>query len=312
MILAACDLGSNSIKLTVARIDGDAPEVLFESATVTRIGQGLGHGGRLADEAVARTLDCLREFVEQSKLHGAERIGVVATAGLRAASDASEFVERVRHEIGVEIEIIDGLREAALTFRVPSERYGPGPVAVIDVGGRSTEIVSGTSGQLDARVSLELGGVRLTEQFIGHDPPQPRQLDACRDSIRATLADAPPLPAGAQLVGVSGTVLALLGVDMDLDDMGEVVRTGEGRALSLTSVRAIYEDLRRMTTQERLRGSVIPAGRADVIVAGAAIVDELMTHYGVDALTASNFGVRYGLLAELAADASGGTRPGPP
>lgn len=300
MAFAALDFGSNTLKITVAEpAPGGGLRIVEERTAVTRIGEGLDGTGRLLEPAMARTLEGLAALVEVARAHGVVDIRCVGTAGLRGAANAPVFLAEVERKLGLRVEIIDGLREAELAFRAPAEAYGPGPVVVLDVGGRSTEIVAGAGRRIDGRVSLEIGSVRLTERFIAHDPPEASELAALRAHLDAVLGAAPPVPADARLVGVSGTVLSLMGVALDLDDMQATVDRGSGQVLSLEQVRAACEDLRKKTTPERVRGTVIPPGRADVIVAGALIVIATLEHYKRPGLIVSNAGVRFGLLYEL-------------
>lgn len=303
MRLSAIDLGSNTLKYTLADVEpSGALQVVDEYAQITRIGEGLDDNGYLLDEAMDRTFAVLRKVVDTAREKGAERVACVATAGMRGASNAQDFLQRAKAELDLEVEIIHGLREAELAFKAPAAAYGHGPVIVFDVGGRSTELIVGDQDGIDGRVSLEMGAVRLTERFLPSDPPTDAQLDALLAHVKDTLATAPDAPAGATMVGVSGTIVSLAGVDLDLDDLSETVERAEGGALTRASIQAIYEDLRAKTAAERLRGSVIPKGRADVIVAGTAITLAALDRYGLDRMVVSNRGVRFGVLFELAAN----------
>ncbi len=133
------------------------------------------------------------------------------------------------------------------------------------------------------------------------DPPKPAELDLVRSDLEDALKDAPDVSGDAKLIGVSGTILSLMGWSLDLFDMSETVAKGEGRPLSYGRVLAAFDDLSRKKTKERIRGTVIPPGRADVIVQGALIVLAVMARYQKDQLIVSNRGVRYGLLEELLA-----------
>jgi exopolyphosphatase / guanosine-5'-triphosphate,3'-diphosphate pyrophosphatase len=300
LIAAALDLGSNTLKLTVAEIRADRTLVpIHEEAVITRIGQGLDKNGYLLDEAIERTL---RELVRMSKAardHGANAVRCVGTAGLRGASNARDFLDRVRREANLEVEIIDGLREAELAFRAPAEAFGPGPVLVIDLGGRSTELISGVAGKIEAKVSLEVGSVRLTERFLPSDPPKDEELDRARRHFRGLLSSAPSILEGGRMVGVSGTIVALLGLELGIHDADRLAKEGEGRALHRAAVLEHYERFRRMPARERITGTIIPEGRADVIVAGMSIALDLFDHYGRDEMGVTGHGVRYGLLYEL-------------
>lgn len=305
--IAAIDLGSNSIKIAVAEVDpaSRSPVIVGQRSLITRVGQGLDQNGFLLEEAMNRTTAGLAELVSFAQSLGAVEVACVGTAGLRGASNSAEFLERVERALGLKVEIIAGLREAELAFLGPSKAYGHGALVVVDVGGRSTELVVGQDGRIAEKASLEIGSVRLTERFLAHDPPTDAELDGLSQHLDRVLEGAPEAPAGAQLVGVAGTVLSLMGLQLGTGDMSEVLERGEGRALSLDSVRQSYEALRRVTAAERIRGTVLPAGRADVIVAGAQIVAKVMSRYGVREMIASNRGVRYGLLCELAERVAG-------
>ncbi len=296
MIVTTIDLGSNSLKLLVAD-PGPPLVVVHERADITRIGEGLDKNGFLLDVAQDRTLAMLRTYVDLARSLGAQKIRCVGTAGLRGAANAPEFLAKVKDQIGLEIEIIHGLREAELAFLAPSLAF-PGTILVADVGGRSTELILGHHGQILEKVSLELGGVRMTERFLRHDPPLPDELELLQRYLREALAQGPAAPEGTQLIGVSGTVVALMGLHLGATEIEVAVTQGEGQPLPKDAVLTLYRRLSAQTTQERLRGSVVPAGRADVIVAGAAIILALMERYG-EPMYVSNRGVRFGLLAEL-------------
>ncbi len=301
MKLAAIDLGSNTLKYTLAEMTGAGGiAVLDQRAEITRIGQDLDKNGYLLDAAMNRTFEALRSMVEAARGDGASKIACVATAGMRGASNAQDFLKRAADELDLEVEIIGGLREAELAFTAPARTHGEGPLLVFDVGGRSTEIIYGSQDGIEARVSMEIGAVRLTERFLPSDPPIPAEVQALQGFVRETLQDAPAAPASTPIVGVSGTVMSLLGLQMGTDNMTDVVAEGEGQTLNLEQTRTIFEDLCTKPAQDRIYGSVIPKGRADVIVAGAAIVLATMKHYGVQGMTVSNRGVRFGLLFEMA------------
>jgi exopolyphosphatase/guanosine-5'-triphosphate,3'-diphosphate pyrophosphatase len=298
--LAAIDLGSNTLKYTLAEIDSAGGlAVLDQDAEITRIGQDLDKNGYLLDAAMDRTFDALRTMVESARTNGASKIACVATAGMRGASNAPDFLRRAKDELALTVEIIGGLREAELAFKAPAAAHGEGPLLVFDVGGRSTEIIYGTWDGIQDRVSLEIGAVRLTERFLASDPPTLEQVQALQAYVRQALKAAPTAPSTTPIIGVSGTVMSLLGLQMGIQDMGRVVSDGEGQTLSLESANQIFQDLRAKPAKARISGSVVPAGRADVIVAGAAIVLATMAHYGVPGMTVSNRGVRFGLLFEM-------------
>src|SRR6201986_4170480 len=165
MNLATIDIGTNTTLLLVARVaPGAAPVALDERAEITRLGRGIGTGGALGAEGIARTLAALRDYAAAARKHGAP-ISAVGTEALRRAPNAAEFLDPAAQILGGPIDGIDGVREAVLTFRAVIDAFPDtlsGPLVVVDIGGGSTEIVVADGGQVKSKVRLPLGAVRLT------------------------------------------------------------------------------------------------------------------------------------------------------
>ncbi len=296
--IGAVDLGSNTLKYAVARTTADGFDLLEEGELFVRVSEGVELTGRLGLGAIRRTFEGLDHVRSVLAEHGVEREVAVATAGLRGVDNA-DVVVRGAKKRGFDFSIIDGDREAELSFVAPSQLYGPGRVAVFDIGGRSTEITVGRAGEIERRVSLPLGGVRLTERFLENDPPTNVDVEALRRAVRDALAEAPALDPDVPLIGVAGTSLALFGHAKKIAFMREVIHHAEGRRLTVLEVNQSLEKLRAQSLEARYLGDVIPPRRADVIVAGAAIVAGILAHYRRLFFTVSSRGLRYGLLDEL-------------
>jgi exopolyphosphatase / guanosine-5'-triphosphate,3'-diphosphate pyrophosphatase len=249
----------------------------------------LDRTGVLAEGAIERTMRALAADVSDARAFGAERIACVATAGLRGAANAGVLLERAKRELGLEIEVIDGDREAELAFAAVRERHGA-PLTVVDIGGRSTEIITAS-----ARVSLPLGSVRMTERHLLHEIPSDAELAALTADVERLLAAAPE--ADGELYGVSGTALALASFELGTDDMARIAQS-EGHLLKAETIRSAFETLRRQPARERVRGSAIPEGRADVVVAGALILLQVLQRYQRSALRISGRGLRHALLLD--------------
>ncbi|HHH11877.1 MAG TPA: Ppx/GppA family phosphatase [Sorangium sp.] len=297
--VAAIDIGTNSVLLLIAERRDGALVPICERATITRLGQAVDATAALAPAAVARTLACLKEYGALMDAHGVSRRGAVGTSAMRDAAGGGAFVAAAEALIGVAPEVISGEREARLTFEgaltgLPHR----GQVAVFDVGGGSTEIIRGSveAQHIEACVSLNIGAVRLTERHLHHDPPSPDELRVLRDEVRETLAGAPVL-AGRPLVGVAGTVTTLAAVVHDVApyDGARI----HGSSLSRKQVAAAIEQLASLTLEARRHIAALPAKRADVIVAGAIIVDEMCAFAAADGLVVSDRGVRWGLARTL-------------
>jgi exopolyphosphatase/guanosine-5'-triphosphate,3'-diphosphate pyrophosphatase len=299
--LAAIDVGTNTALLLVARVGADGKiEALAERAEITRLGRGIGGDGALGAEGIARTLQALRSYAEIARGHGA-KIAAIGTEALRRAPNAAAFLEPAAEILGAPIEVIDGAREAALTFRAVAAAFPDalaGELVVIDIGGGSTEIVIASGGAVRFEVSLPLGSVRFTERFIRHDPPQAGEIAAITETIDRAIAAVPFPPAGATLVGVAGTVTSLAAMAEALASY-DPLRV-HGYRLSRAALAGQIARLAGATQAERERMVGLDPRRADVILAGALILDRLVAATGAPEVRVSDRGIRWGLLHELA------------
>jgi exopolyphosphatase/guanosine-5'-triphosphate,3'-diphosphate pyrophosphatase len=275
---------------------------------ITRLGEGVDRTGRLAEEAMARTLAVLAEFRAVIDHHEVVRLRATATSAARDADNEGEFARRVAEVLGSAPEVLAGTEEARLTYLGATAELAPaeGPYLVIDVGGGSTELVgAGEDGDLGA-VSLEMGCVRVTERFIGHDPPLPGELAAARAYVRELVSRAleanPELGFALHLVGVAGTVSALVRLEAGIVDYDRS-RVHHAR-LALSSIESLLAELAGMSLAKRLQWPSLEAERADVIIGGASVLAEAMAVLGFDWLTASESDLLDGVAAELLAGAT--------
>jgi exopolyphosphatase/guanosine-5'-triphosphate,3'-diphosphate pyrophosphatase len=301
--LATIDVGTNTTLLLVARVEPSGEiTVLDERAEITRLGRGIGAGGDLGDDAIARTLEALRGYAALARQHGA-RVVAVGTEALRRAPNAAAFLEPAAAILGAPLEVIDGAREATLTFGAVvasfSDDARAGALVVVDIGGGSTEIIVADGGAVRFKTSLPLGSVRLTERHVRSDPPEACALDAIAREVDAALAGVPwPAPAeGATLVGVAGTVtsLAAMALGLALYDPARV----HGFDLGTDALDAQIERLRTSTQAEREGFVGLDPRRADVILAGALILARIAHAAGLTSIRVSDRGIRWGLLYEL-------------
>lgn len=303
--VAAVDIGTNTVLLLVAERDArGSARAVEERATITRLGQGVDATRTLAPEAVARTVACLEEYARAAEAAGAEAVRVVGTSAMRDAAGSELLGRRVRELFGVEAEVLTGDEEAALTFRgalsgLPGAGVGPGEVTVFDIGGGSTEIVTGAPGQ-PARFahSYDVGSVRLTERLAPFDEPLSRGDRArLRSAALESLAGAPRLAPGEVPVGIAGTVttLAAAHLGMEVYDGARV----HGARLEVDELEAVVERLAGLTLADRKRVPGVAPARADVIVAGGYVVLAVLERLGASALRVSDRGVRWGLAQAL-------------
>jgi len=296
--MAAIDVGTNTVLLLVAERRGGALAPVLERAEITRLGRGVDATGRLDPAAVRETVAVLADFAASARALGAARIACVATSAARDAANGAEFFEAARRAAGLVPEVISGDEEARLVWASAWRDFGAagGPLAVLDVGGGSTELSFGDGPVPRGRTSLQVGAVRLTERHLRGDPPAAAEVARLREAAREALRPLASLalPRGGRLVGVAGTVTTLSAVAQALPryDPGRV----HGAALALAEVEALAARLAPLTVAARAALPGMEPKRADVILAGALIVAEAMGATGFDSLTVSDRGVRWGLL----------------
>ncbi len=298
--VAAIDCGTNTIKLLI----GTLPAVDVREMRMVRLGQDLDRTGRIADEALARAFAAIEEYAGLIRAHGVppERIRFCATSASRDAANAAVFVAGVRERLGVEPEVLSGAQEAALSFdgAVRNLRDEVArPVLVIDIGGGSTELILGTSGP-DAADSMDIGAVRLHERHLHSDPPTAAEVAACVVDIEAHLDACPVDPAGAAaVVGVAGTITTVAAAVLDLPAYDRTVL--DQSVLPVATVHAAVERLVALSVAERRALAFLHPGRADVIGAGALILDRILRRASVDTLLVSESDILDGIAWSIRA-----------
>ena len=304
--VAAIDIGTNSVLLVIAAVSANQPRPLLERATITRLGEGVDETRRLAPAAIERSLACLRSYAADLSAHGRPRLDAVGTSALRDAQGAQAFMEQAEQILGVRPRVIAGDEEARLTFRgALSGLTLSGKLLVFDVGGGSTELIVGDaapSSPLESRASLDIGSVRLFERYVSCDPPTAQELAGIEAHVAQQLSSAAPLTSlrvgePLTLVGVAGTVTTLKALELGLSpyDGARV----HGAVLTLSAVEELCERLASLPLTERKKLPELKPKRADVIVAGALIVREVLRRAGASQLVVSDRGVRFGLLQGL-------------
>jgi exopolyphosphatase/guanosine-5'-triphosphate,3'-diphosphate pyrophosphatase len=307
---AAIDVGTNTVLLLVAEERDGRLEPVVERAEITRLGRGVDASGQMSPEAIRETAEALGRFAAEARALGAQRIVCVATSAARDARNGAEFFAAARAAAGLTPEVITGDEEARLVYASAWRDFGltlggpapfpPGaPLAVLDVGGGSTEFTFGDGPSPRGRTSLQIGAVRLTERHVRCDPiPLSEQL-VLREAAREAIAPLARLDGigdvtASRLVGVAGTVTTLCSVHQRLPAYDAV--KVHGATMLLDELDALLAQLAALTVAERQRLPGMEPKRADVIVAGGIIVAEAMRLTGFDRLTVSDRGVRWGLL----------------
>jgi exopolyphosphatase/guanosine-5'-triphosphate,3'-diphosphate pyrophosphatase len=306
MRVAVVDLGTNTTRVLVADVEDGRVTELERRTTVTRLGEGVDANGHLSDAAVERVTKVLAEYREVMDELQPERTVALATSAVRDAQNGADFRRLLHDRFGLDVQIIPGEEEARLTFRgaTAARPAGEGPLVVIDIGGGSTEYVVGVAGDEPRfRVSTQAGSVRQTERHLHEDPPTDDELAALRGSIRSTLADAIPDDVRAQVeagIAVAGTATSLAAIDQELEpyDSDKV----DGYVLRLEAVERILAELASIPVEERRQVPGLHPDRAPTIVAGAAILLESMTLFGLPSLEASEADILHGAALEAASE----------
>ncbi|MEO5709984.1 MAG: Ppx/GppA phosphatase family protein [Nocardioidaceae bacterium] len=304
--VAAVDCGTNTVKLLVADIDVAAgtQDTLVREMRIVRLGQDVDRTGRLADEALVRVFTAVEEYAAIVAGHRVEAVRFVATSAVRDASNADVFTRGVRDRLGVEPEVVSGDEEAALSYDGATRALDdvPGPVAVLDIGGGSTELILGDAhGRVTAARSLDIGSVRITERLMASDPPTASEVEAATRVVDEALDTLPSY--GVQvgdartLVGTAGTVTTVAAVLLGLDryDRERV----HGASFPTVEVHGLAARVLAMTVAER-EGLGVPSGRSDVIGAGALILDRVLLRSGADRLTVSDSDILDGIAWSVA------------
>jgi exopolyphosphatase/guanosine-5'-triphosphate,3'-diphosphate pyrophosphatase len=293
---AVIDIGTNSVKLLVARSLGGDLEVIDDRTKVTRLGEGLRETGLIGEAAEERTLAVLRAFVSAAREQGAHSPLLVGTMGLRTARNARAFLERVQAECGAEVDVISGEEEARLSYvgalsAIPEPR---GEVMVFDIGGGSTEIVRGEGARVRNAASLPMGVRTLTEGWLRSNPVAPGEMNRLSLHIRSVLR--PFRRRAGTPIGVGGTACTIAAVMLGMRtfDPGRL----RGVAVPLAEVERQISLFRDLRVEERKTVPGLPEERADVILAGAAIVLGVLECAEAGAFAVSDRGLRHGALLD--------------
>jgi exopolyphosphatase / guanosine-5'-triphosphate,3'-diphosphate pyrophosphatase len=309
--VAAFDCGTNSLRLLVADVDparGTLADVVRDMQIV-RLGEGVDRSRRFADDALARTFDACRSYAATIESLGVARTRFVATSASRDATNRDAFFDGVRSILGVDVEVITGDQEAALSFAGATRELlavpdVSAPYLVVDIGGGSTEFVVGEA-RVEAARSVDVGCVRLTERHLHADPPTQRQVDAARaDVVRALdlVEQVVPVAKARSVVGLAGSVTTVVALALDLVDY-DPIRIHHSR-VSAAQIHEVTTRLLAMPRAQRRSLSVMHPGRVDVIGAGALVLDTVVTQLGLTEVIASEHDILDG-IAFSAADAGG-------
>jgi exopolyphosphatase/guanosine-5'-triphosphate,3'-diphosphate pyrophosphatase len=309
-VFAAVDIGSNSVRLSIARLTQASLQVIHQDREVTRLGEGVFQTGTLDPKAIAHTIKVLKRFHRAVQSQATDKIRVVATSAMRDARNSRAFIEWVKSATGWRVEIISGLEEGRLIHLgvMSKSRVSVPRVLLIDLGGGSCELTLSRSRHIEEMVSLPLGAVRLTQEFLEYDPPRKSEMERMRVFIAEEVQRISQRIARFKVqltIATSGTAAALAGAAQK--------RSADSTTHSMTVSRAstlkLAKKLAQLSKAEREAMPGIGPRRAEIIIAGASVYAEVLKSCALRGFRYSPLGLRDGLLAQLAADYDVRTRP---
>jgi len=314
VVLAGLDIGTNTFRLLVAKINSSGRlQELHSEQRIIRLGEGLGRNGHLQPQAMGRAINALKAFGAVLKRFKVDVVVAVATSAVREAANGPEFVKAIQQETGIEVEVISAEEEARRTLLgvLAGFHEAPQSFLVMDIGGGSTEFMWGDRQELHGVMSTDLGVVRLTEQYLAVPPVATAGMRALTrfiqgrlEEVKRTLSMTPPggfRP--AQLVGTAGNITTLAAIDQGLR-VYDPQRIHLHR-LGLKTVERIYGELAAKTPAERLSIPGIEKGREDLILPGSLILLLTMRTLGLHEVIVSEYGLREGILVDYYKKRSG-------
>ncbi|MDX8413183.1 MAG: Ppx/GppA family phosphatase [Mariprofundales bacterium] len=305
---AAIDLGSNTIRLLIARADSSVTppwQVVHYHHHIARLGEGVRASGALGEAGMARALAALADLLARCHRFAVadQDITITATAAVRQAENGRQFCQRVAREIGPPIRILSGEEEAALALRGSRsvlESAVADQMLLFDIGGASTELIRVVDGKMVDVISLPLGVIRLVEEGLKSDPPSADDWAAMRqladDGLNAVAQMWLQSSLPTHLVGTAGTVTTLAATELNMAEYN--ADTINQHWMSRAAFDRLRSDLCAMNHAQRQAHPAIEAGRADLIVAGAAIVDAIFSRWNYQSMRCVDAGLMEGVLAE--------------
>ena len=298
---AIIDIGSNSIKFFVGELAEDKTiKTVLDTNDIARLGEGLDATGLISPEAMERNVASVAAFADKAKELGADQIVSVGTMALRKAGNSDIFVKKVKEACGVDVKIIPGEEEARLSYLailsgLPLDKDAD--LVVFDTGGGSTEFIYGKGTEMVKRFSVNLGAVRITENYLKSDPVTQEEVKAAIAQIDKEFAEAGVVGKPAQLVGMGGTVTSMGAVKHKMVKYDPAVI--QGSKLLKEDIENQIKEYSSRTIEQRKELPGLQPKRADVILAGACILKVITDRLDADFLTISDRGLRHGLAFDL-------------
>lgn len=295
---ASIDIGTNTILLLIAEVKNSHIKPIYEEETVVRLGEGLQQKGLISEEAMKRGIKVLKNYIKKCRTKKVQKIFAVGTSVLREAKNSKYFLKKVKEELDLPIQIISGKKEAYLSFLSVSMdiKKIKKPLMIIDIGGGSTEFILGKDRSVIDWVSLPVGSVRFTENFIHSDPVRSDDYEKMQNEINRIIKRIPQKPKPYLIVAVGGTATTLASVELGLKRFNP--KKIHHFILSKDALKKQLALYRSLTLEERKKIPGLSPLRADVILTGGTILYLAMEKLKCKSIMVSCHGVRYGVLYE--------------
>lgn len=295
MKIAVIDIGTNTVLLLIALITEGKIETLTHAQRTPRLGKNIDAEGVIGKPAFLRVLEVLKDYKKIIEEYKTDKLIAFGTSVLRDVSNKDEFLNFIKNETEIDIEILESSQEAYWSYRgAISGIQENGNIVVIDIGGGSTEISEGTLQEVKCTHSINIGAVKITERYFKNNPPNQTELNVATEFIRTAIDKIGYCSfTNSRLIGVAGTPTTLASIDLGLKDFD--ANKISGHRLTLVKIEEIFKKLIKMKTEEIRELSNTTEGRADILTAGTLILLEFMKFGKFNELIVSERGVRYGI-----------------
>ena len=303
MLIAAIDIGTNTVLMLVADVRSDGSlHIVRDEHFIGRLGRGVDEHGIISTETFQRIHGILSQLKTIADTLGVTHVSACGTSALRDAVNRQEFIDFIKERLDFEIRIVSGTEEAELTYLGAISDYSPdaqpAKYAVLDIGGGSTEMVVGSGIQILSSNSLDIGSVRLTERILKNNPPAEDALDSAIRLVQDHLHPLSPLSPEITLIGVAGTLTTLAALDLRIPRFNN--NLVHHHLLTVESIEKIFQELRPLTLDQLRRYPQIHPARADILLAGIIILREILRKVNASKITVSDRGLRYGIALQTA------------
>jgi exopolyphosphatase/guanosine-5'-triphosphate,3'-diphosphate pyrophosphatase len=306
MIVASIDIGTNTILLLVAKVNNRGYEIIsiFDDNRMPRIGKGIKQTGQINEESISKLFSVLREFKIKINEFKPEKVFVTGTNAFRIANNSAEVITAVKKEFDLDIAVISGDEEAEYAYLGAISNLNHFKVAtVIDIGGSSTEIISGEQFNILSKVSLQIGSVTTTEHFLKDSPPSKPNLTNLKLELVNQFRTFSKELVSPKVVAVAGTATTIACMRLGLKEFNE--NLVNGLILIKSDLLNLVDTLSQLTSAQIVeKYGAIMKGREDIILAGAIILEQFMDYYQIDHVSVSTRGIRYGAIVKYLFDAA--------